>query len=258
VTGVATVAAIAVAPVKGLALELPHEVELTARGVTGDRRLYLVNDTGHLINQKRMPALATVVPSVANGRVSLRFPDGTVVEDEVVLGDEVTTSFYGRSVAGRLVTGRLSEALSAHAGTPLRLVRTEHEGEGVDRGERAGVSLVSTGSLAALAEAADVKAVDGRRFRMTLTVDGLGPHGEDEWLGRRVRAGAALVELVGNVGRCAVTTRDPDTGIRNLETLDLIEAYRGLLETTEPLPFGVWGRVVEPGRVALGDAVEPV
>jgi uncharacterized protein YcbX len=137
-------------------------------------------------------------------------------------------------------------------------VRTEHEGEGVDRGERAGVSLVSTGSLAALAEAADVKAVDGRRFRMTLTVDGLGPHGEDEWLGRRVRAGAALVELVGNVGRCAVTTRDPDTGIRNLETLDLIEAYRGLLETTEPLPFGVWGRVVEPGRVALGDAVEPV
>ena len=254
----ASVVAIAVAPVKGLALERRRHAELTARGVTGDRRLYLVDDTGHLINQKRVPALATVVPAVANGRVSLRFPDGTVVEDEVVLGAEVTTSFYGRQVAGRLVVGPFGDALSAHTGSPLRLVQAEQEGEGLDRGAGAGVSLVSTGSLAALAEAAGREWIDGRRFRMTLTVAGLGPHGEDEWLGRRVRAGAALVELLGNVGRCAVTTRDPDTGVRDLETLDLIESYRGRLETTEPLPFGVWGRVVEPGLVALGDAVEPV
>jgi uncharacterized protein YcbX len=255
---VATVVAIAVAPVKGLALELRREVELTARGVAGDRRFYLVNDTGHLINQKRVPALATVASSVANGRISLRFPNGTVVEDEVVLGDEVTTEFYGRPVSGRLVVGRLGEALSTHAGAPLRLVRAEREGDGLDRGGGAGVSLVSTGSLASLAEAAGRESVDGRRFRMTLTVDGLAPHGEDEWLGRRVRAGGALLEVVGNVGRCAVTTRDPDTGVRDLETLDLIESYRGRLETTEPLPFGVWGRVAEPGRVAVGDAVEPV
>jgi MOSC domain-containing protein len=253
-----TVVAIAVAPVKGLALELRPQVELTALGVTGDRRFYLVNDTGHLINQKRVPALATVVPSVADGRVSLRFPDGTVVEDEVALGAAVTTSFYGRPVAGRLVAGAFGEALSAHAGSPLRLVRAQREGDGLDRGAGAGVSLVSTGSLAALASAAGREHVDGRRFRMTLTVDGLGPHDEDEWLGRRVRAGGALLELVGNVGRCAVTTRDPDTGVRDLETLDLIEAYRGGLETTEPLPFGIWGRVLEPGRVAVGDAVEPV
>jgi len=26
--------------------------------------------------------------------------------------------------------------------------------------------------------------------------------------------------------------------------------------TDEPLPFGVWGEVVRPGRVAIGDAVE--
>lgn len=254
----AFVVAIAVAPVKGLALEGQEQVELTAAGVTGDRRFYLVDDTGHLINQKRVPALATVVAVVANGRVSLRFPDGTVVEDEVVLGAEVTTSFYGRPVAGRHVVGPFGDALSAHAGSPLRLVRAEREGDGVDRGAGAGVSLVSTGSLAALAQVAGREWVDGRRFRMTLTVDGLGPHGEDELLGRRVRAGAALVELAGNVGRCAVTTRDPDTGVRDLETLDLIESYRGRVETTEPLPFGVWGRVVEPGRVRVGDVVEPV
>jgi len=58
------------------------------------------------------------------------------------------------------------------------------------------------------------------------------------------------------VGRCAVTTRDPDTGIRDLDTLDVIAGYRGDVPTREPLPFGVWCEVVKPGPVALGDPVE--
>lgn len=254
---VASVVAIAVAPVKGLALEARDAVELTPTGVLGDRRFYLVDGTGHLINQKRVPALATVRPEVDGDRLTLRFPDGAVVAGEARLGAPIETSFFGRPVAGRLVEGPFGEALSAHAGATLRLARTEHEGDGIDRGARACVTAISTGSLAALARAAGLDAVDGRRFRMTLTLDGLGPHGEDAWLGRRVRVGAALLELTGNVGRCAVTTRDPDTGVRDLETLDLIEAYRAGSATTEPLPFGVWGRVVEPGRVALGDAAQP-
>jgi uncharacterized protein YcbX len=60
----------------------------------------------------------------------------------------------------------------------------------------------------------------------------------------------------GNVGRCAVTTYDPDTAERDLETLDVIARYRASVLTTEPLPFGVWGEVVEPGRVAVGDPVD--
>jgi hypothetical protein len=40
-------------------------------------------------------------------------------------------------------------------------------------------------------------------------------------------------------------------------TLDLLRGYRGGLDTTEPLAFGVYGSVVEPGRVRVGDAVAP-
>ena len=253
----ARVVAIAVAPVKGLALQAREAVELTLAGVEGDRRFYLVDETGHLINQKRAPALATVVPTVAAGHVALRFPNGAVVEGEVRLGAPVTTSFYGRPVAGRLVEGPWGEALSEHTGSSLRLVRAEREGDGLDRGARAGVTVVSTASLAALAAAVGRERVDGRRFRMLLTVDGVEAHGEDAWLGRRLRAGGARVELAGHVGRCAVTTRDPDTGVRDLETLDAIEGYRRGVASSEPLPFGVWGRVVEPGRVAVGDEVGP-
>jgi hypothetical protein len=53
-----------------------------------------------------------------------------------------------------------------------------------------------------------------------------------------------------------VTTRDPDTGVRDLDTLGAIAAYRGDVPTGEPLPFGVWCQVVRPGPVAVGDPVE--
>ena len=196
-------------------------------------------------------------PEIDDGCLRLEFADGSVVDGEVALGEPVETIFYGRPVVGRLVEGPWNNALSDLAGRKLRLVRTEREGDGQDRGERAGATLVSTASLDALGAAAGVAGrVDGRRFRMTIGVDGVAPHEEDGWLGRGVRVGGALVVVRGNVGRCAVTTLNPDRGVRDLDTLGTIAAYRGEVPTQEPLPFGVWSEVVEPGPVAVGDPVE--
>ena len=107
-------------------------------------------------------------------------------------------------------------------------------------------------------EAAGIREpIDPRRFRMLFGVEGVGPHEEDSWIGRRVRIGDAAVVFEGNVGRCIVTSRHPETGVRNLPTLDVLAEYRDPVETTERLPFGVWGTVSEPGRVRLGDKVDP-
>jgi MOSC domain-containing protein len=187
----------------------------------------------------------------------IRFPDGGEVVGDVEPGERIVTSFFGRPVAGHLVEGPWSDALTAHIGRPVRLARTEREGDGLDRGRLAGATLVSTGSLEALRDAAGKNApVDGRRFRMTIGIDGVEPHAEDGWIGSRVRAGGATVAVREHVGRCAVTTLDPDRGVRDLDTLGTIAAYRGEVQTREPLPFGVWCEVVEPGRVAVGDPVE--
>jgi uncharacterized protein YcbX len=63
------------------------------------------------------------------------------------------------------------------------------------------------------------------------------------------------VRIHGLVGRCAVTSQNPDTGVPDLGTLKLIRNYRSEIETDEPLPFGVWGGVEAPGTVRIGDAV---
>ncbi len=253
-----SVAWITIAPVKSLALVHREQVELEPFGVRENRRFYLVDDNGRMINGKVVGPLVRVVPDYddATSSLSLHLPDGDVVAGDIAVGELLTTSFFGRPVAGRVVDGPWSEALSGLAGRSLRLVRTEEPGHGADRGGRAGVSLVATASLDALASAAGVERVDGRRFRMLFGVDGVPPHAEDAWIGRRLHIGDAVVRLRGNVGRCAVTTQNPETGVPDLDTLRVLGTYRGDVESSEPLPFGVWGEILEPGRVRLGDPVE--
>jgi uncharacterized protein YcbX len=71
-----------------------------------------------------------------------------------------------------------------------------------------------------------------------------------------VKVGDAVVAPVGDVGRCAVTTRNPDSGELDLDTLRVLTGYRRE-GRTEPLPFGVHAAVVQPGRVRVGDPVVP-
>jgi uncharacterized protein YcbX len=51
-----------------------------------------------------------------------------------------------------------------------------------------------------------------------------------------------------------VTTRDPDTATRDLDTLRHLADYRGR-DAEGKVIFGVYAHVIEPGRVAVGDAV---
>ena len=253
-----SVAWIYVAPVKGMALSRREEVRVEEFGVPDDRRFHVIGEDGRLLNGKQLAPLVQIAADwdEQTSELRLTFPGGITVSDGVRLGDRVATSFYGRrQVEGRFVDGPFADALSSFVGKPLRLVHADEPGVATDRG-RGIVTVLSTGSLEAIREAAGVDyPIDPRRFRMLFGVDGVEPHEEDTWLGRRVQIGEVELDMGGNVGRCLVTSRHPESGARNLATLDVLAAYRAGIETTEPLPFGVWGTVVQPGVVRLGDPV---
>jgi uncharacterized protein YcbX len=251
------VSRLSVTPVKGLALHHPEETILDEHGVAANRRFYLVREDGRLFSGLHHGPLVRVRAEWDEkaDRLSLLFPDATVVAGEVQLGERVKTDFWRRrDVPGRFVEGPWAEALSALASRRLRLVKADVPGAGVDVEP---VTLVSEESVAELARQAGRDTVDGRRFRMLVDLAGCSPHEEDSWAGRRVRIGAALLEVGGPVARCATTTRDPATGDRDFDTLRAIEAYRGRRDGHD-IDFGVYARVVEPGRVRVGDAVEPL
>ena len=253
----ARVAWISVSPVKGLALLQLDECELTEAGVSGDRAFFLVDADDRLVNSKGLGALQQIVPRYDEtaGSLTLTFPDGATVAQEIRLDGEVDARFHGVTVPARVVDGPWGEAISEFAGRSVRLVQAP--GPATDRLRSGAATLLGTGSLRAIERLLGSPA-DGRRFRMNFGVEGLDEHEEDRWLGRQVRLGDAVVVPQGNVGRCAVTTQNPDTGAPDLDTLKALAAYRQEVETTEPLPFGVHAAVAEPGHVRVGDPVEPL
>jgi uncharacterized protein YcbX len=252
------VAWVAVAPVKGMSLVLVDEAELTESGIVGDRRFFLIDENDRLVNAKGLGMLQQIRPEYddATRTLSLRMPDGDTVSDAVETGDEIETNFWGDPKPAQVVIGPWSDAVSDLVARNLRLVAAPG-GTAPDRGRNGATSLVSTAALRSLAAELGVDEVDGRRFRMHFGIDGIDAHAEDGWIDRRVELGGAVVIPKGNVGRCAVTTQNPDSGRPDLDTLKALARYRAEAETTEPLPFGVYAAVAQPGRVRVGDPVTP-
>jgi uncharacterized protein YcbX len=253
------VSRISIAPLKSLGLVHPDEVTLGQRGVAGDRRFWLLDEDGRLVNNKRCGPLVRIRPEwdERTRRLALTFPEGERVDGVVELGEAVAAELYGLPLPSHRVHGPWEAAISSFAGRPLTLLWAD--GGAVDRGLRGGtVSLVSRASLERLGEEAGAESpVDARRFRMLFEIDGVAAHAEDEWLGAQVQVGDAVLSIVGDVGRCVVTSHDPDRGVTDLDTLGTLAHYRreGRME---PLPFGVYGAVSVPGRVRVGDPVTPL
>jgi uncharacterized protein YcbX len=252
----ARVAWISYCPIKGLAVQQLDRCELTEAGVRGDRQFFLVDENDRLVNSKGLGVIQQIVPRYDGeaDSLTLSFPDGTSVAQHIGFNGSLDARFWSTTVDVRVVDGPWSEAISEFAGRNLRLVRAG--GPAPDRLRSGAATLLGTGSLRAIARKLGVDEVDGRRFRMNFGIDGLREHEEDEWLGRRVRLGGAVVVPVGNVGRCAVTTQNPDTGAPDLDTLKALAAYRPGIDATEPLPFGVHAAVADPGLVSVGDPVD--
>ena len=242
-------------PVKGLALAHPEEVRVTAAGVEEDRRFVLVDAEARKHSAPQCGPLATVRAAYRPEQdvLALTLPDGTVVEDRVELAEPIESIFFRGRRTGRVVVGPWAAPLSAVAGTPLRLVKTDRPGAAQDVHP---LTVISAASIRDLGRRVDRPDLDGRRFRMTLELDGLEPYEEETWIGRELAVGSAVLRVVDRVPRCVATTRDPSSGERDVDTLAALAAYRRKLDGVA-LPLGVYAEVVTPGTVAVGDAVTP-
>jgi MOSC domain-containing protein len=252
------VARIGVTPLKGTRLAHPDAVELTPLGIPGNRRYHLVDERGRLFSCGDHGPLVRIAAryDAPGGVLALELPDGTTVTaGPGDLGSPHVTDFYGRPVPGRFVEGPASAAVSRYVGRPLRLVRADAEGDGPDEHRLSLLSLASVADLGARHGRGDL---DPGRFRMNLELGGCAPYEEDGWAGTAVRIGTAVIRVLGQVPRCVATTRDPATGLKDFDTLKAIAAYRPPMTEPRGIPFGMYAEVEVPGRVALGDPVEPL
>lgn len=253
-----TVARLNVTPVKSTALHNPERIMLERHGAVGNREFFFVGEDGRRFSGARKSPLIPIRAEydATRDHLTLRLPDGIVVDGSAdPSGAPLIVDFYGRPVPARLMDGDWEEGLSRYAGHVVRLARVDRPGDAIDVKP---VTLVSLASVAELSRrGGQDRPVDARRFRMLVEIDGCAPHEEDTWSGRRVRIGEAEIRVGHPVPRCVITTLDPDTGLRDFPTLSVIRSYRGVSKDKE-LEFGVYGDVVTPGTIGVGDPVEPL
>lgn len=218
-------------PVKSMRGEPLQSLVVDERGAVGDRYFALRDGDGRLGSGKdskrfrRIDGLLDFSAATENGVVVIRFPDGRSMR----AGDP-----------------SLGPVLAAACGTAIT-VESEEEDRVMHR-DSAPLHLLSEASIAWLRTRLPDVAIDARRFRPNLLVatEAAGLV-EQEWLGREIAIGDALVVKAARpTVRCVMTT---------LPQAELSAAPSVLQTLTEQnaASLGVYAEVVRPGTIRIGD-----
>jgi hypothetical protein len=217
-------------PVKSMAGHQLPEVHVDWHGLTGDRRWAFIRPDREASG---FPWL-TIRERAEMWRYQPAFvdPDRPNTSPTVVLtpaGDELDV---------------LDPRLAAELGAGVRLIRQ-------DRGafDEMPLSLITTQTVEWLGGLVE-EPLEVRRFRPNLVVEATdgAPLQEDTWVGHVLTVGGLRLRLDQHNKRCVIVNTDPVTAERDPRVLRTIAQERQAY-------LGVYGSTVQPGGVAVGDAV---
>lgn len=258
-------------PVKSFQGEPVEDVDVGPTGIEGDRRYGVRSvESGRVLSAKTEGTLLEATARTEADTVVLTLPGGLEVtgDDPAVHGH--LTEWLGHPVE-LAVAGEAGEGSASQAAYEMFFDATG----GFDLSESpaatssavdipmmpdrfvdlAHLNILTAGSLATCREAAPDLDWDVRRFRPNIFTaaerDGSPPDfPEDAWVGGEIRIGAGpriAVDL--RAIRCVVP-------LRRQPGLPRCREIHGVLSGLHDYHLGVYCRVVEPGRIAVGDAVE--
>lgn len=280
-----TVAALYRFPVKSMLGEQPDVVELTDRGVAGDRAWAVVDRsdgkvaTGkHPRKWSRLVELAAGYIDGAGSPVAVTFPDGTTIRSDGAI-DAALTTYLGRDVTlvSQADEGQAIEEVWPQIDglAPPELVEAMSGGrrEGDDPISDIPVSSMSppgtffdlttlhvltTATLRRLAELEPAADFDVRRYRPNVLVEAEGDgFVENDWVGATLRLGAAAEARVDMpTMRCVMTTLARDGLAADRGSLQAIARHnRQEIFGGQWACAGVYASVTVAGELSLGDPV---
>lgn len=279
---VGTIAGLWRYPIKSMRGERLEFAAITRRGILGDRGWAVFDETRKgITGAKRLPVLrgfgaryaSEPTPGEGLPAVEIKLPDGSLLRTDAPDAGRQLGALVGRPVSFRalgpmgsetdprltsadesaeverevmgLLPGEPVADMSELSGERLRLLR---QGNYFDSFP---LHLLTRTTLRTLASLAPESVWDERRFRPNLLVAAEEPDGYPEmaWLGRRLRAGTAVIEIAMACPRCVMATQAVD------EIPHDPRIMRTLVRETSH-NAGVYVSIVEEGEVRVGDAVE--
>lgn len=242
-------------PVKSCAGVARDAVDLIDTGLDLDRLWMVVDASGSFVSQRELPRMALVTPTVKHSEVVLRAPgmlalhlplDAADRALQVRLWDEALPAYDMGAAAAQWFTDFLGEP-------GLRLVRFDPDHERLSSrtwtGEAKVRNAFSDGfpllvlSQASLDElnrrlaGSGHAAVDWRRFRPNLLIDGVAAHEED--FIDTLHFGDVTLKLVKPCPRCPIPNVNPDSGVPSPEVIDTLSGYRANAQLNGALAFGM-------------------
>jgi uncharacterized protein YcbX len=224
-------------PVKSMRGEELNSVEVTSRGLLGDRAVALVDArTRRLVSGKRPRFWARMLELTASlqGGLKVTFPDGRVVSHDL---EPALADFLGREV----------------------YVLEEEDFEEGAFFDVAPLHLVTTRSLQSLSALAPGSRFELERFRpnVVLETSSEAPFPEDEWVGRELRLGPSVVVRVEcATPRCVMATLPQGDLPLDKKVLKTMARHhrQPFLEVDCPA-LGMYAQVISGGQLRVGDEV---
>lgn len=268
--------------VKSMQGEMPTSVQLGPTGVRGDRTHGIVDlESGKVASAKDPRRWAGLLelsarpadPSAPDGRVVVRLADGREIASDDPGVHRVLSEVTGRAVELRSelpggagydyvweVEGIAPEEVIAgsqtgttESGLPLSTMPMALMAPGTFQ-DVAPITLLTTASLAAMAQHHPDGDWDPARFRSNILVDVEGAElVEDAWVGHRIEIGDVVLEVSAPTPRCVMTTLPQrglprDRGILRTVARENMQEFVGLGRWA---CLGVYANVVTPGEIAL-------
>ncbi len=263
-------------PVKSMAGAILDEAPVGEGGILGDRAYAAIDRASGRVASAKHPkkwagliALAAdfVTPPQAGAPlppVRIVWPDGTAAVSNEPDADARLSETVGRPVA---LMAERPETVSVERLDPLADEETI-----VDIGplmmagrfsDYAALHLMTTATLARLAELRPDSAFDVRRFRPNIVIaspEGAQGFVENDWVGREIAIGDDVrLRISDPAPRCSVPTLAQEGLRKDPHVLRTIAAHNTVAVPAlknEPLPCaGVYAFVVRGGTVKKGDAV---
>lgn len=261
-------------PVKSMLGEELGAVDVTERGLTGDRGLALVHlETGKVVSAKnpRLWRNQLKLTAAYGPAVKITFPDGTAMASTDPGIDAALSKFLGRSVTlaatppahATLDRADPEQVLRDGIDAQVRIDVIERIGRAAPEGtffDFAALHLITTSTLDRIASLSPRGAVELARYRPNLVIRATHPgFTENDWLGRNLFVGGDLaIRVISRTGRCAIPTLEHGVLPRDTEALRVLAAHNRISARDDlpPQPCaGVYAEVLRPGRIQLGDEV---
>lgn len=266
-TAPGTVTAIRRYPVKSMLGEDLQAAALTASGIEGDRTVAVIDQqTGRVATAKHPRLWRGLLAFAArwnDGSPVIILPDGTQLPATGSAASRLLTEALDREVRisaerpeGATIERPAPEDVIAagdDADVPYATLQIGAGTPGSNFVDFAPVHLVTSATLARIG-------AEMVRYRPNLVLDipGGEPFAENDWTGRTLSVGQALLRIIVPTPRCAVPTLAHGTLPRRTDAVrTLLTENRIPVMDMSPQPcLGAYAEVLATGRVATGDRAE--